>query len=147
MLEPLKHLTASRSLQADQMIIPAGEVVENWASPCQVIKGNRHQGGDVAGECQNGYLRFYYLSSFKHNNEIIVTLNWQKSGWLSSSLCQVLQQPRSGSPEHTMITLGRGHKEILVNLQACSDFGFWPRHCCLVHEKLANFSFSMWLKN
>lgn len=29
MLEPLKHLTAVRRLQADQMIIPAGEVVEN----------------------------------------------------------------------------------------------------------------------
>lgn len=59
-------------------------MVENWPSPGQVIKRNRHQGRDVAGESQNGYLRFYYLSSFKHNNEIIVTLNWLKTEiWLS----------------------------------------------------------------
>lgn len=34
-----------------------------------------------------------------------------------------------------------GLKEILVHVQACLDFDFWPRHLCSVHEKHTNVFF------
>ena len=48
------------------------------ASSGQVIKGNCHRGKVRPVEPERPP-RFCYLSSFKHNDEIIVTLNWLKT--------------------------------------------------------------------
>ena len=53
-------------------------------------------------------LGFYYLSSFKPNNEILVTLTWLKTAiWQSvKGIVSSLERSRSGSPEPALVTAG-----------------------------------------
>lgn len=82
MLDPIKPLSEVSSSWADWRSVSAGEVVE-LASPGRGIWGNWHRGEGASGEPAHS-LGFHYSLSFKHNNEIIVTLNWLKAGiWLA----------------------------------------------------------------